>query len=199
MVLYLTGPPSANIIIDEACITSVTLSLSIYSHSACGGLSHHVNLILSGRAISPVSNNGSTYTFNGLATNTRHNVTVTLINNASDINVFSESVKTLASRRKFSDIVTCLFLCFKFCISAKTYFITYIWLNCSYNGKIWHRMLLHSLVHFDKTLIPPYLLRFVHKAMAYILDLHQIKFHIRTYKSYSYCTYVDDFKTVDIK
>ena len=49
-----------------------------------------------------MSNNGSTYTFNGLATNTRHYVTVTLINNASDINVFSESVKTLSSRCEFN-------------------------------------------------------------------------------------------------
>ena len=80
---------------------SITLSLTIYSHSACGAISH-VNLISSGRTILPVTNNDSTYTFNGLSTNTRHNVIVTLINNASDFNVFSKSVKTLASRCEFN-------------------------------------------------------------------------------------------------
>ena len=88
--------------------------MTIYSHSACGGLSHNVNLMVSGSTILPVTYNGSTYTFNGLATNTRHNVIVAY--NTSDINVFSESVKTLALRCKF------LLSYFKFCTSAKTYF-----------------------------------------------------------------------------
>ena len=81
---------------------SITLSLTIYSHSACGAISYNINIISSGRTILPATNNGSTYTFNDLFTNTRHNVTVALIYHASDINVFNKSVKTLASRCEFN-------------------------------------------------------------------------------------------------
>ena len=88
---------------DEVCITSITLSLTIYSHSACKGFSHHVNLMSSDGTISPVSNNDSTYTFDRLTANTSYNVIVSVIydSGASDFQVFSELVKTHSSSSKF--------------------------------------------------------------------------------------------------
>ena len=60
--------------------------------------------MVSGRAILPVSNNDSTYTFNGLATNTSHNITAILLYNAlpSNFRMFNESIKTLAPRCEFN-------------------------------------------------------------------------------------------------
>ena len=88
---------------DEVCITSITLSLTIYSHSACGAFSHHVNLKSSGKTILPFSNNDSTYTFAKLAPNTSYNATVIVINDSdmSDSRVFSKLIKTCSLSSKF--------------------------------------------------------------------------------------------------
>ena len=75
----------------------------------------------SDRIISPaVSNNGSTYTFNGLAPDTLYNVTVT-VNDTSvllhDFQVFSELIKTHSLTCKFSNKIfytTCSILVFIF-------------------------------------------------------------------------------------
>ena len=90
---------------DEVCITSITLSLTVYSPSACEISSRLVNLRSSNRAISPVFNNDSTYTFNGLATNTSYNVIVTVIYDSgiSDSQVFNELTRTRSSNGKFPD------------------------------------------------------------------------------------------------
>ena len=88
---------------DKVCVTSITLSLTINSHSACGAFSLYVNLMLSDKAISPVYNNSLTYTFNGLTANTLYGAIVTVINdsNTSDIQVFSEMINTHSLNGKF--------------------------------------------------------------------------------------------------
>ena len=60
--------------------------------------------MVSGRTILPVSNNDSTYTFNGLAANTSHNVTAILLYNAlpSNFRMFNESIKTLVPGCEFN-------------------------------------------------------------------------------------------------
>ena len=88
------------------CITSITLSLTIYSHSACEGFSYLVNLLSSDRTTSPVSINDSTYAFNGLAPNTLYNVTVTINDTKvllSDFRQVFSGLKTHSFTRKFSN------------------------------------------------------------------------------------------------
>ena len=108
---FLIGPPSVNITIDEVCITSITLSLTIYSHSACGAFPL-VNLMSSNGVILPVSNNDYTYTFNGLAANISYNVTITVIynNGTSDFQVFSKLIKTHSSSSKYPNKAIYLFI-----------------------------------------------------------------------------------------
>ena len=86
------------------CVTSVTLSLTIHSHSACGAFSLHVNLMPSNGTILPVSNDNLTYTFDRLTANTSYNVIVTVIingSNTSDSQMFNKFINTHSFSGKF--------------------------------------------------------------------------------------------------
>ena len=88
---------------DEVCVTSVTISLTIRSHSACGAFSNLVNLVSSNGTILSVSSNDSTYTFDRLTANTSYTVIVTVINgsNPSDSQTFNEFINTHSLSGKF--------------------------------------------------------------------------------------------------
>ena len=90
------------------CITSITLSLTIYNHSACEAFSYLVNL-LSSNTTSPVSNNDSIYTFYGLAPNMSYNVIVTVITDSGNaaFQVLSKLIKTHSLGSKFPNKVIC--------------------------------------------------------------------------------------------
>ena len=105
---------------DEVCITSVKLSLSIYTNeSTCQASSYHVYLVARGRTIQPADTNLETfqYVFTGLSSSTRHDIQVTYRSavNASIVTVPSGYTNTPAPQRKF----LCTYL--HFIDSAYTY------------------------------------------------------------------------------
>ena len=59
---------------DKICITSFTISLSTYNHSACGNVSYDVTV--SGNVTYPDNSGGSTYTIDGLQSKTHYNIVV---------------------------------------------------------------------------------------------------------------------------
>ena len=97
-----TDWPSVVFIVEDACIISVKLSLTILKHqSTCHISSHRIHLMSSGREIPPHSIKDSHYQFNELASHTRHRIQVTF---TDGVNVHTELpgyVNTPASLRKF--------------------------------------------------------------------------------------------------
>ena len=83
----------------HVCAASITISISLNNHQACGDVSHaaymawnesHIILI-------PVQANDSAYEFVGLSPQTEYNIIVVIINNDS-FREFSKSAKTLVSK-----------------------------------------------------------------------------------------------------
>ena len=92
---------------DDACVTSVKLSLSVLNHqSTCHISSYNLSLMSSGREISPHYTNASYYQFNELASNTRHKIQVTFIDGVNVHTMLVGHANTLASLRKlFSQVL----------------------------------------------------------------------------------------------
>ena len=91
---------------DEVCVTSVKLSLSVYTNqSTCQVSSYQVHLSLYGTMIQPSSKNSESlhYEFNGLAVNRRYRiqVTYTYTGTANTVTVLRGYVNTLAPLGKF--------------------------------------------------------------------------------------------------
>ena len=94
--------PSVVFTVEDACITSVKISLTIVKHqSTCHVSSHRIHLMSSGREISPHSRESSHYQFNELESNASHRIKVTF---TDGVNVHTELpgyVNTPASLCKF--------------------------------------------------------------------------------------------------
>ena len=101
----LTDTPSANMSTDKRCVTSVTLSLTTDTHSACSNFSLLVNLMSAQVVSSGVNTGGSTYQFDGLAVNTRYHVTATFIYSTSNFIMSIGSVQTATLRCRFPNFI----------------------------------------------------------------------------------------------
>ena len=96
--VVITDSPSIVISEDEICTTSITISLNIYSHPACGDVSHQVSI--SGNVIIyPDTIGGSKYTVYELQSDTSYNITVTLTYKSGSKSV-TKSVRTNPSKCK---------------------------------------------------------------------------------------------------
>ena len=94
--------PYADATVIGACVTSLTLSLTMYTNSStCRFYSYQLYLTSSGRTIQPASYNNSYYQFNKLTTNTRHSVKVTFRHGVDVNTTLVGYANTPASRRKF--------------------------------------------------------------------------------------------------
>ena len=82
---------------DEICTTSITISLNIYSHPACGDVSlTDCNVTISGSVKYSDAINDSKCSFGNLTSNTSYNITVTSVyKNVPEI--FSNPSRTLFS------------------------------------------------------------------------------------------------------
>ena len=101
-IFYYTDWPSVTVNVDDACVTSVKLSLSVLNDkSTCQISSYNLYLMSSGREISPHYINASYYQFIELASNTRYRIQVTFTDGVNDHTVLAGHANTLASLCKF--------------------------------------------------------------------------------------------------
>ena len=98
---YYTDWPSIGIVVDEVCVTSIKLTVTIFHRqSTCQVSSCDVHMMSSGREESPYSEKAYRYQFNGLVSNTKYGILVVFENNVTVHKVLAGYVTTLASLRK---------------------------------------------------------------------------------------------------
>ena len=88
---------------DEICTTSITISLSTYSHPICGDVSHKVTI--SGNVVYPDSVGSSKYIIDNLQSDTLYNITVMTTYNNDGSKKFTQSVRTIPSKGKPSNFL----------------------------------------------------------------------------------------------
>ena len=93
-------PPFVSINVDEACTTSLIISLIINSHPTCGNVS--CNVSISGSVINSDTDDSSKYTIGELESNTTYKITVTFTyNDGFSFGEFNEFVKTALPKCKY--------------------------------------------------------------------------------------------------
>ena len=86
---------------DEICTTSITISLNTYSNPICGDVSHKVTI--SGNVVYPDSVGSFKYTIDDLQSDTLYNITVITTYSNDGLMTFTQSVRTIPSKRKSSN------------------------------------------------------------------------------------------------
>ena len=107
--ICVTGPPSiGNIVVDETCTTSLSISWDTHIHPVCGGVSQLVTISSPTSGATTFNTNDSNFTFTNLNSNTSYDVTVTVRYKRDQITSSNTTIKTSSSHRMSSTIVIAL-------------------------------------------------------------------------------------------
>ncbi|XP_065884121.1 receptor-type tyrosine-protein phosphatase H-like [Dysidea avara] len=96
--LTVVGPPSiGNIVVDETCTTSLSISWDTHIHPVCGGVSQLVTISSPTSGATTFNTNDSNFTFTNLNSNTSYDVTVTVRYKRDQITSSNTTIKTSSS------------------------------------------------------------------------------------------------------